>query len=247
MQIKRIIESSIDYRGKYGPVVFLAGCNFRCPMCHNSKLVKVSEEHSDELAGWMKNIETRAGRGWYNGVCITGGEPTINNDLPELAEKFKKMGLSVKIDTNGSNPEMLKKLITGGVVDYIALDIKSSKELYSLIAGTNVDLRQIEESVRILAQLPEEKYEFRTTICPVINEKIEWMSEKDAEEMALWIKSLVGDSNSTWIVQTFIARSKEEMLDERLSKENSELKETPRELLEKIKEIIGRYFKAKIV
>jgi len=248
MIIKKIIpESSIDYRDKFGPVIFTSGCNFKCPTCHNPELIKFDEKSNNpkELTNELKNLKIKTDNGWYNGVCITGGEPTIHKNLPELIMKFKEIGLSVKLDTNGSNPGMLKKLLGEKLIDYVALDIKSNPELYSKVCGVDVDLAKIEESIKILSKL--KKYEFRTTVVPIFdNGKFRWFTEKEVGDMVNWVKERGG--GGVWVLQSFVSRDKNEILDEKFCKNKlpAEMHETPKNILEKFQKIISKYFDCEI-
>ncbi len=153
----------LDYPGKVACTLFTAGCNFRCPFCHNASLVTHIENtvtYSEEVV--LSYLEKR--KGIIDGVCITGGEPLIHTDIEDFIVKVKKMGFLVKIDTNGSSPEKLLKLINNGMVDYVAMDIKNSKEKYSLTTGIgNLDITNIEKCVDILIKSNID-YEFRTTV-----------------------------------------------------------------------------------
>lgn len=153
----------LDYPGKVACTVFTGGCNFRCPFCHNALLVtKLSEsEHysEEEIYSFLQKR-----KGLLDGVAITGGEPLISDSVLFFAEKVKEMGFAVKLDTNGSFPERLKKAVNGGIVDYVAMDIKNSKELYAETAGLSFfDIKPVEESVDFLLQ-GNVDYEFRTTV-----------------------------------------------------------------------------------
>lgn len=248
MIVKRIVqESTIDYRKKFGPVIFTSGCNFRCKFCHNPELVvnkELDEGEIDDIYNKLHELKIKTEAGWYNGVCITGGEPTIHSNLPDFASKFKMLGLSVKIDTNGSNPEMLKKLIDGKAVDYIAMDIKTSKELYNNLIGVNFDLSKIEKSIKILGESGIQ-FEFRTTFSPIIKERVRWMSEEEIEDMARWVKSLT--SKGKWILQSFVSRDK--LVEDNYCKEKLDLSfhETPKLELEKARVIIEKYFPCEII
>ena len=153
----------LDFPGKVASTIFTGGCNFKCPYCHNSELVipppdviKYSEEEIFEHLYKKKKI--------LDGVCITGGEPTLHKDLPEFIKKIKDLGLLVKLDSNGTNPKMLEYLIDNNLVDYIAMDIKNSKEKYNEIACMpQFDIAPIEKSVSLLLKNKVD-YEFRTTI-----------------------------------------------------------------------------------
>lgn len=161
----------LDYPGKMGCTVFLGGCNFRCPFCHNGGLVlpdRLREVMSvDELLAFL---DSRRGR--LQGICISGGEPSLNLDLPDLLRDIKSRGFEVKLDTNGTNPEMLSLLIDEGLVDYVAMDIKNSLKKYALTAGFDDECRidrveflieKVKESASILMQ-GRVDFEFRTTL-----------------------------------------------------------------------------------
>ena len=150
----------IDYPGKIACTVFTIGCNFFCPFCHNPELVDPEKIKKQPIISEKEFFEFLTGRkGMLEGVCITGGEPTLHKDLPGFIKKIKELGFSVKLDTNGSNPEMLKKLIGEKLIDYIAMDIKNSN-LKS----------QISKSVEIIKNSRID-YEFRTTVVPVLHTK----------------------------------------------------------------------------
>lgn len=150
----------LDYPTKLAATVFLGGCNMRCPFCHNPRLVYMEEEEisQDQILDFLKSRI-----GILEGVCITGGEPLINSDIDKFIEKIKDMGFSVKLDTNGSFPNMLKSLIDRGLIDYVAMDIKNCPEKYPETVGRpGFDVAPIMQSVKILmdGNIP---YEFRTT------------------------------------------------------------------------------------
>jgi pyruvate formate lyase activating enzyme len=185
MEIKGAIDFSLaDWDGKISSVFFLPNCNFRCPFCHNSTLVLHPETEETIPFERVENYLKKQ-RNWIDGVCITGGEPTLHSDLPDLCSKLKQMGFLVKIDTNGTNPTMVKELIEGELVDYIALDIKATLnvEKYSKAIGVNAEklLGKVEETVGIL-QESKMDYEFRTTVVPTLHEK------KDIKEICRGIK-----------------------------------------------------------
>ncbi len=158
--------SLLDFPGKMCATVFTGGCNFRCPFCHNSSLVNIKDNKAsihideEEILSFLKK---RAGI--LEGVCITGGEPTLFGDSVLLfMHRVKDLGLLVKLDTNGSNPDFIKKAVGGQAVDYIAMDIKSSVENYSLVTGTeDIDLESVMESANYLME-GHVDFEFRTTI-----------------------------------------------------------------------------------
>lgn len=172
--------SLIDYPGKLCSIVFVGGCNFRCSYCYNIELVETPEKlktiPEEEIINFMKKR-----KGLLDGVCITGGEPTIQKGLEEFAKKIKDMGFLVKVDTNGSNPEILKKLIEKKLVDYIAMDIKAPLEKYEKIIKVTVDLEKIQESIDLIRKSYID-YEFRTTVVP------KFFDEKDATVIGNWLK-----------------------------------------------------------
>ena len=153
----------LDFPGKVACTVFTGGCNFRCPFCHNALLVTElgqSERYSEEEI--LDFLQKR--KGLLDGVAITGGEPLISDDILFFAEKVKKIGFAVKLDTNGSFPERLKRAVSECLVDYVAMDIKNSKEHYAKTAGLSFfEMAPIEESVDFLLQ-GNVDYEFRTTV-----------------------------------------------------------------------------------
>ena len=136
----------LDFPGRLAATVFLGGCNMRCPFCHNASLVvRDGGEYITEQT-LFEFLENR--RGKLSGVCITGGEPTLHKELPIFINKIKALGYAVKLDTNGTDPEMLERLISEGLVDYVAMDIKSSKTGYPNACGIpDIDMAKIEKSV----------------------------------------------------------------------------------------------------
>lgn len=150
----------LDFPGKTACTVFFGGCNFRCPFCHNASLVRGEGENISEEE-FFKFLSKR--EGVLDGVCITGGEPLIQRDLAPFIRRIKEMGFLVKLDTNGSFPEKLKELINEGIIDYVAMDIKSSPEGYSRAAGCPVNMEKVRESVSLLLSDCVD-YEFRTTV-----------------------------------------------------------------------------------
>ena len=153
--------SLVDYCGYVSCVVFTRGCNFRCPFCHNSSLVNGVAPQKIQSEDFFAFLNKR--RGLLDGVCITGGEPTLNPDLPDFIRKIKDMGLLVKLDTNGTNPKMLESLISQNLLDYVAMDIKNGKSFYPQTTGVNLDFANIEESVALLKK-GKVPFEFRTTL-----------------------------------------------------------------------------------
>lgn len=152
----------LDYPGCVAATIFLGGCNFRCPFCHNGDLVLKSGQmtgyEEKEVLAFLKKR-----RNVLEGVCITGGEPTLHAELPEFISKIKELGYLVKLDTNGSNPEMLKSLVKEKLIDYVAMDVKAPLTKYEKACGVAVDVEKIKQSVEFLKQ-GEIPYEFRTTV-----------------------------------------------------------------------------------
>lgn len=158
----------IDYPGKIAATVFTAGCNFRCPFCHNPELViksefLVSPDDNTLEKEFFEFLKTRQGK--LDGICITGGEPTVQPDLIEFITKIKKLGFAVKLDSNGTRPDVLRKLFQKKILDYVAMDIKSSLDNYKNICGIKMDLERIKLSVDLVKNSGVD-YEFRTTVVP---------------------------------------------------------------------------------
>lgn len=153
----------LDYPGKVGCTVFLGGCNFRCPFCHNAGLV-ISPEHEPVVNEEEVLTVLSKRQGILEGVCITGGEPTLSKDLAVFLEKIKHLDYPVKLDTNGYQPQTLKELAKEKLIDYVAMDIKNSPQKYALTTGVlQIEMDRIEESVSYLMESSLE-YEFRTTV-----------------------------------------------------------------------------------
>ena len=165
--IKGFISTSmVDWPGKISAVVFLAGCGFRCPVCHNHRLVLEPESMSDyPLEDVLKSLEER--KHWIDGVTVTGGEPTFRKNLSDLLSLLRQNGVKIKLDTNGSNPRMLEEIIASGLVDAVFMDVKAplTFENYSAAAGVPVNPRVIGRSLEILKSSGLEVV-FRTTVVP---------------------------------------------------------------------------------
>lgn len=170
----------VDFSPHVAATVFLGGCCFRCGFCHNPELVVGHESlpttSEDELFEFLKSRE-----GFIDGVCVSGGEPTVNKELPEFLKKIKALGLKVKLDTNGTNPEMLRELINSKILDKVAMDIKGKPEDYDEITGVKVDISKIKESVEILKN-SDIDYEFRITLLP------DYHSQEDLITIGEWLK-----------------------------------------------------------
>ncbi len=180
----------LDYPGFVAATLFTGGCNFRCPYCHNrdlvlkdQSLVPLSEEEIFAFLQKRRNVLT--------GVCITGGEPTLYPDLPEFISQIRELGYLVKLDTNGTNPQMLGDLIRAGLIDYCAMDIKNAPDKYGVTTSFSTDhsafdLTAVERSVQILMNQKRIPYEFRTTIVKELHDETDmlaiarWISGADA-------------------------------------------------------------------
>jgi pyruvate formate lyase activating enzyme len=173
-EIKGFIDLSlVDWDGKVTSVAFLPHCNFRCPFCYNCTLVLEPEgmptvPYEEVEQYLLKN------KGWLDGVAITGGEPTLHDNLPNLCQRFKGLELGVKVDTNGTNAAMVRRLVAQKLVDYVALDIKAplTVENYSEVVGVNAEklLAEVKTTVKILMKSSVD-YEFRTTLVPSLHGK----------------------------------------------------------------------------
>jgi len=191
-EIKGFVPNSlVDWDGKVASTIFLPGCNFKCGFCSNSDLVMNPDKL--ENVSW-RDIEAYLvkSREFIDGVVITGGEPTIHQDIKELCSKIKQLGFKVKIDTNGSNPEMLKNLISEKLVDYIAMDIKTSLEKYQDIIREKINIEKIKESINIISKFGD--YEFRTTVFPGIE-------KQDLVKIADYLKK--NKANKRFMMQQF--------------------------------------------
>ena len=189
----------LDFPGKVACTVFLQGCNYRCPFCHNSPLLPGkggSFMEPEELLAFLKSR-----RGLLEGVCVSGGEPTLQPGLEALLREIKALGFAVKLDTNGSRPAVLKRLVEQGLVDYVAMDVKNSPDRYGETVGVErPDLTVLEESLRFLidGKLP---YELRTTLVDQLH------SEASVTEMGQWLVTLVpGKKPRQLFLQSFVDR-----------------------------------------
>jgi pyruvate formate lyase activating enzyme len=171
----------LDYPGKVACTLFTAACNLRCPFCHNAGLVtkidtaeRIDEE---EIFAYLKKRQ-----GILDGVCITGGEPTLQHDLPDFIRRVRALGYAVKLDTNGSNPELLSALIDEGLLDYVAMDVKNAPEKYPATVGlADYDITPIQKSIDLLLE-GRVDYEFRTTVVA------EYHTPADIADIAEWIR-----------------------------------------------------------
>lgn len=170
----------LDFPGKVACTVFTGGCNFRCPFCHNALLVTHINDDAVREDEFFSYLEKR--RNVIEGVCISGGEPTLQPDLYGFINKIKSMGFAVKLDTNGYRPDVLKKLCDDKLIDYVAMDIKNSPEKYAETAGTaNLDFDKIRESAEYLMN-GNTDFEFRTTVVSELHKT------SDFEAIGNWLK-----------------------------------------------------------
>ena len=194
----------IDFPHKVACTVFTVGCNFRCPFCHNDNLVTFENFNKSRISlislrEFFTFLEKR--KNMLDGVCITGGEPTINADLPEFIKEIKENGFLVKLDTNGTNPKMLKKLIRDNLLDFIAMDIKCNLEGYQNIVRVPVNIESIKESIKLILT-SNLKYELRTTVVPGLQ------TVQNIQQLGIDIQKLsesvkIPLSNSPYFLQAF--------------------------------------------
>ncbi len=181
MQIAAFVPLSLsDHEGRVAAVVFLHGCNFRCPFCHNPDLVLPERGTPQRFARGDVLRALGERRAFLDSVVITGGEPTVAPDLASFLDDIRSLGLLVKLDTNGSRPDVLEELFARELVDTVAMDVKAPQERYPTFAGLAVDLAAIEDSMRVIrARAPD--YEFRTTVAP-------GLAESDLLKIAQWLE-----------------------------------------------------------
>lgn len=179
----------LNYPDRVACTIFTKGCNFKCPFCHNSSLIDL-ENNSDKYNEIMSYLRVR--KGILDGVCITGGEPLIHKGIKDLIKEIKSLGFLVKLDTNGSNPSLLKELIDEKLIDYVAMDIKNTFDKYEKTIGCKTNIDNIKRSIKIIEDSDIE-YEFRTTL---VKEFHTLESIKTIVEML--------DKKSKYYIQNFI-------------------------------------------
>jgi len=227
VKIKGWLETSlIDWDGKIASVIFLPGCNFLCPFCHNYGLVRDPDQLPTIPFSSIKKF-LLAHKVWIDGVCITGGEPTIHADLWDLIKGIRDLGFGVKLDTNGTNPVMLKELLGKGVLDYVAMDIKTSFEKYGMVGGGQY-IREVDESITTLMSSGIE-YEFRTTVVPTI-------VDEDGEDVATIARRIKGAR--LYVLQQFNPAHTPPPF--------SEMKPYPEERLADMAQVAAKYVQTKI-
>lgn len=219
----------IDYPSRIACTIFLFGCNFRCPYCHNPELVKA--ELSQEIKTYSEQEILdflRTNKDFLEGVCITGGEPTMNQELPAFIKKIRQLGYKVKLDTNGTNPDMLKALQKEKLADCIAMDIKApvEQDAYEKAANSKISIEDIKKSIGIIKKFPE--YEFRTTIVPGIT------SKQDIVKIAQYLKEK--GANNSFYLQQFIPKIC-------LNKDSEKVKPYSKEELQELHNSVKDYFR----
>jgi pyruvate formate lyase activating enzyme len=191
--IKGFIETSlIEWEGMLVSILFLPGCNYRCSYCHSPHLVYASED-METIPTKVVMESLRRRKGWMDGVVVSGGEPTLQKGLKELLRRLKALGLKVKLDTNGSNPDVLEELLKERLLDCIAMDVKAPlrEEEYSRATGRPCDVEALKRSIRLILQSGIE-HEFRTTVCPGL------LAEEGVGEIA---RDLLGTKR--YVLQSF--------------------------------------------
>lgn len=206
LEVKGFVSPSfVDWSGRISSVLFLPRCNLRCPFCFNATLVLRPEELPTIPIEEVERL-LKKDKGWVDGVVITGGEPTVHEELPDLCRRIKLLGFDVKVDTNGANPNLIEALIEEGLVDYVAMDVKAPLDVgrYSVAAGVDVSelLPKVERTIDLLlnGKIP---YEFRTTLVPTIHE------ERDVGEICKRIRGC-----RRYVLQNF--KVSEGLIDKRL-------------------------------
>ena len=182
----------LDYPEHVACTLFTVGCNFRCPFCHNNSLVNVGGEQIAELSQEEITEFLKKRKNMLEGVCITGGEPLLQAGLVEFIKQVKELGYKVKLDTNGAFPDKLMQLVNEGLVDYVAMDVKNSRDLYYKTAGCAVDMDDVCRSVDFLKSGVVD-YEFRTTVTGTFH------TEKSIEDVAKWLSGA-----KRWYLQQFV-------------------------------------------
>ena len=180
----------LDFPGKTACTVFTGGCNLRCPFCHNAGLVRNPLEQNNATAEVLEYLQKR--RGILDGVCVTGGEPLLQPDLADFLREVRALGYAVKLDTNGSLPDKLADLLSLGLVDYVAMDIKSSPQGYALATGADLDPAVFARSVQVL-QESGVPHEFRTTAVGGIH------TPEDFVEIGKWLRDV-----PAYFIQRFV-------------------------------------------
>lgn len=217
----------IDYPGHIAATVFTVGCNFRCPFCHNPELIISNCQFT--ISNVLENdffdfLETRQNK--LEGICITGGEPTIQPDIIEFVRKIKDLGFKVKLDTNGARPDILRQLFSEKLLDFVAMDIKSSLETYNKATNSQVDIERIKLSVDLIRSSGVD-YEFRTTAVPGLHDA------EDFVKIGKWLAC-----SKKYVLQAFEDKGK--ILDPRLLKKTKGKVLDLEEIAKKIEKYFGK-------
>jgi len=227
MKIKEIHPLTlIDYPGKLACTIFVFGCNFKCGFCYNANLVLREDRPTMPEEEILDFLEKR--KDYLNGVCFTGGEPLMSLDV-NLLHKIRALGYSIKIDTNGSFPEQLNQLIELGLIDYAAMDIKSSPEKYPELTNSKFNQEKIEESIRIVSGLKQ--YEFRITIVEGFH------TEEEIKKISKWLHTIIG-----WKPKKFVLQGFNPNIGSLIDKKFHGYKETSEKYLNDLKDVIKEYF-----
>jgi len=202
----------LDYPGKVACTVFCGGCNLRCPFCHNASLVNEPRENPNAEDELFSYLEKR--KGILDGVCVTGGEPLLQSDLVPFLSRVRKMGFSIKLDTNGSLPRALRDVLSTGFVDYVAMDLKSAPSSYAAATGVPTAFSPFAESVQVLRESGV-SYEFRTTVVKGIHKKedLEKIGQMLFPEERYFLQGFVDSGNILGMgVEAFSKEEMKEML-----------------------------------
>lgn len=238
MKISGFLSQSFqDYEGGLSSVVFTPGCNYKCPACHASSFVFGDSNY--DMDAILKLLDRK--KDYVKKLVITGGEPTLQSDLVAFIRDAKRIGLAVKLDTNGSINSVLQELLRErDLVDYVAMDVKGPPYLYEKIIGKTIDLRDdVEKGMSIVTRFPD--YEFRTTVVPINRtdngkNAINFMTVEEAADMAQWMVRVTGSNQHKHYLQPFVPR-KGELVDSRLE----DFPETPLGLLNEMQREISKY------
>jgi len=216
----------IDYPDHIAATVFTVGCNFRCPFCHNPELVSSIEYQVSTILerDFFDFLESRQGK--LEGVCVTGGEPTIQPDIVEFIGKIKELGYKVKLDTNGARPDILRLLYAKKLLDFVAMDIKSDLENYNRTTNSKVDLERIKLSVDLIRNSGVD-YEFRTTAVPGLHK------EEDFVKIGKWL-----EGSKKYVLQKYEDKGK--ILDPELKKKTKEKRLDLGKIADKMRKYFGK-------
>lgn len=224
MKIAQILPTTlIDYPNRVAALIYTPLCNFRCPFCHNSELVlpekirKLQLIPENDILYFLREREK-----FLDALCITGGEPTLHDDLPRFIERVKRIGLLVKLDTNGSRPEVLEELFDNHLLDYVAMDIKGPAHRYDDLAGVHLDLDAVRRSIKLIMERAPD-YEFRTTVAPTITAK----NIEDTVELVQGAKR--------YFLQQFVAPTDKDLVDPAWNKKTALSKAELEAVWERIK------------